>query len=157
MNLRHIVFGSAFGFVLSRTGATRFDAIFGMFTLSDLQMIGVIGTAIVLLALGFSAFRTGLVNVRGGVPAALAPKPLTKGLITGALLFGAGWAVTGTCPGTALAQIGEGHLSGLFTFAGVLMGAALQQRRTSAHIQHQPRRWVSALRTSPRPQQANAT
>ena len=52
----------------------------------------------------------------------------------GSALFGIGWAVAGTCPGPAAAQIGQGHLAGLFTSAGIFVGVALQgwlsQRRT---------------------------
>lgn len=51
---------------------------------------------------------------------------MTRGLAAGALLFGVGWAVSGTRPGTALAQIGEGRLAGVLTFAGILLGASLQ-------------------------------
>jgi uncharacterized protein len=126
MKSRYLFFGAVFGFVLSRVGATDFNAISGMFTLSDLHLFGVIGTAVAVTALGFWAFRRGVVKRKGGGAATLAAKPVTKGLWVGGLLFGIGWAVTGTCPGTALAQIGEGHLAGLFTFAGVLIGAWLQ-------------------------------
>ena len=46
-------------------------------------------------------------------------------MLAGALLFGVGWALSGTCPGTALAQIGEGRLVGLYTASGILLGTAL--------------------------------
>jgi hypothetical protein len=52
-------------------------------------------------------------------------KPMTRGVIAGSLVFGAGWALAGACPGTALAQIGERRLSGLVVFAGIGLGAWL--------------------------------
>ncbi|MDX2055627.1 MAG: DUF6691 family protein [Polyangiaceae bacterium] len=125
MKSRYIFFGLVFGFVLSRAGATEFDAILGMFRLTDLHLFGVIGVAVATAALGFAAFRRGMVHAKGGGDVHLTAKPMSKGLVHGGLLFGVGWAVTGTCPGTALAQIGEGHLAGLFTFAGVLLGVWL--------------------------------
>jgi len=129
MKSRYVFFGVLFGFVLSRVGATDFNAISGMFTLTDLHLFGVIGTAVALTALGFWAFKRGVIRRKGGGVASLQAKPVTKGLIAGGLLFGMGWALTGTCPGTALAQIGEGHFAGLFTFAGVLLGAWLHSAR----------------------------
>jgi uncharacterized membrane protein YedE/YeeE len=54
---------------------------------------------------------------------------MTPRLIAGSLLFGAGWGVAGTCPGTALAQIGDGHLAGLCTLAGILIGSLVADAR----------------------------
>jgi uncharacterized membrane protein YedE/YeeE len=124
---RTTAFGLLFGFILSRAGATSYDAIAGMFRLTDLHLFGVIGVAIAVNVIGFRLLaRRG--RARGGEALALVRKPWTPGLVTGGLLFGVGWAVSGTCPGTALAQIGEGRLAGLFTFGGILFGAWLQGR-----------------------------
>jgi uncharacterized membrane protein YedE/YeeE len=116
---------------LTRVGATSYDAIAGMFLLQDLHLVGVIGIAIATSALGFAFLRRSGARARNGAALALQPKPVQRGLVVGGLLFGVGWALTGTCPGTSLAQIGEGRLAGLFTFAGILLGAWLQQRRPS--------------------------
>ena len=42
--------------------------------------------------------------------------------IIGGLMAGFGWALTGACPGPALAQMGFGTMSGIFTFSGILLG-----------------------------------
>ena len=131
MSSRHVAFGLAFGFILSRAGATSYDAIVGMFLLQDLHLVGVIGVAIGTAALGFAVLRRTGARARDGAALALQQKPVQRGLVTGGLLFGVGWALAGTCPGTSLAQIGEGRLAGLFTFAGILLGAWLQQRKPS--------------------------
>jgi uncharacterized membrane protein YedE/YeeE len=129
MSSRHVAFGLVFGFLLSRVGATSYDAIAGMFLLQDLHLVGVIVVAIATTALGFVLLRRAGGRARNGDPLALQQKPVQPGLVVGGLLFGAGWALAGTCPGTALAQLGEGRLAGLFTFAGILLGAWLQQRQ----------------------------
>jgi uncharacterized membrane protein YedE/YeeE len=129
MNDKHLAFGALFGFVLSRAGATDYDAILGMFRLSDLHLLGVIGLAVGVSALGIALARRLGAKARNGEPLRLEQKPMTRGLVLGALLFGVGWAVSGTCPGTALAQIGEGRLAGVFTLAGILLGARLEQWR----------------------------
>jgi uncharacterized protein len=135
MKNRSIGFGLVFGFLLSRVGATDYDAISGMFALTDLHLAGVMALAIAVAAMGFGLFRHYEVPARGGAPLALAKKPYTPGVIWGGLLFGVGWAVAGTCPGTALAQIGEGRLAGLVTFAGIVLGAFAQSRLTTARAQ----------------------
>jgi uncharacterized membrane protein YedE/YeeE len=132
MNSRSIGFGLVFGFLLSRAGATDYDAISGMFALADLHLVGVIGLAIAVAAAGFALFRWSGLRARGGAALALARKPYTPGVIGGGLLFGVGWALAGTCPGTALAQIGEGRLAGLLTFAGIVLGAFVQSRFAAA-------------------------
>ena len=138
MSARHVVFGSAFGFILSRAGATSYDAIAGMFLLEDLHLFGVIGVAIAVSAIGFELMRRTGVKARRGGAIALSKKPVQPGLVIGGLLFGVGWGLAGTCPGTALAQIGEGRLAGVFTFAGILLGAWLQQRWPAARRTRQP-------------------
>lgn len=125
MTGRTIAFGALFGFVLSRVGATDYDAIHGMFTLRDMTLAGVMVTAIGLLALSFLVVRRKSVRTVSGQPIALTPKPMTTGLVAGSLLFGAGWALSGTCPGTALAQLGEGKLAAMATVAGILVASGL--------------------------------
>jgi hypothetical protein len=48
------------------------------------------------------------------------------------MLFGAGWAVTGACPGPIYAQLGAGQWMAWFTFVGAMLGmfvyAALKPR-----------------------------
>jgi uncharacterized membrane protein YedE/YeeE len=129
MNVRIVLFGTLFGFVLSRAGATDYDAIAGMFQLTDLHLLLVIGTAVVSSALGLALIRGRRLRSISGEPIELTKKAWKPGLALGAVLFGAGWALSGTCPGTALAQIGEGRFAALATLLGILIGAYLAQRR----------------------------
>jgi len=116
--LRVFLFGGLFGFVLSRSGASDYDRIVDMFLLRDPHVAGVIVVAIALAWLGFTAWRPAWVKV----------KPKQAGNLWGGLLFGVGWALTGSCPGTALAQLGEGKLTALATIVGIVLGTALYQR-----------------------------
>ena len=45
--------------------------------------------------------------------------------VTGSLLFGVGWGVTGVCPGPIAAQIGQGVGLGVFTLIGTVIGVRL--------------------------------
>ena len=123
--IRLIFFGALFGFVLSRIGATDYQTIADMFLLNDLHLAGVIGVTVLLLAPIFYVLNHK--NIAGPTDCDIpfSPKPRTMGNPIGGLLFGAGWALTGACPGAALVQVGEGQLMGLFTLAGILIGTKL--------------------------------
>ncbi len=125
-NLVFIAFGALFGFLLSRAGATTFDFYAGLFLFQDLQLLWVIGAAVATGFVGVLALQRLQPNsVMQGAPLSFARKPWKKGLVVGSLLFGAGWGITASCPGTALAMIGEGKLAPLFTVAGILVGTWL--------------------------------
>ena len=124
-SLQFLGFGLVFGFLLSRVGATEFDAIATMFLLTDLHLMGVIGVAVLVAGAGVRVFRA---RAAAGYEApSLRPKPIKPGLLIGSVLFGLGWAMTGTCPGTGLAQLGEGKWIALFTVAGVFAGSGLHR------------------------------
>jgi uncharacterized protein len=137
MRAAALLFGVAFGFVLSRAGATNHDAISGMFLLKDLRLAGVMVVAIGLTALGFMLVRHLRLASLNGAPIVLAAKPFTPWLALGSLMFGVGWSLSGACPGTALAQVGEGRLSALATVAGILLGSFLVEKwqKESSHRQ----------------------
>jgi hypothetical protein len=119
---RFLVFGTLFGFVLSRARATDYDTIAAMFSFTDLHLMFVIGLAIGTAALGFWLLRRTGNRTLSGQAIDLRKKRWHRGAIWGGLLFGAGWALSGACPGTSLAQVGEGKLVALFTVAGILAG-----------------------------------
>ena len=50
--LVYLVFGTAFGWVLSRSGAADYDYVQGMFLLENFQLYGIIGTAVAVIAPG---------------------------------------------------------------------------------------------------------
>ena len=129
MSSRHVAFGVLFGFLLVRLGAADPEAISGMFRLTDLHLVGVIGLAIAVNALGFWLLRRRKARAKGGAALAMAVKPMARGMLLGATLFGVGWALSGSCPGTTLAQVGTGQSGALLVFAGILGGAWLQQAR----------------------------
>ncbi len=118
----YLLFGIIFGFALSRSGASDYNFIHQMFTGENLKLALLMGTAIVTGAIGMKILKlTGNKDIQDKV-IIINRKPLTKYTGIGGALFGLGWAVTGACPGTVLAQIGEGKLLGLFTLLGIVFG-----------------------------------
>lgn len=133
-HIPYLFWGLGFGFIIARAGAVRFDFIRDMFLLKSFQLYGVIGAAIaVALPLFWWISRQagpGKARFKG---LRWPHRRLTPGTLPGAGIFGLGWALTGTCPGPAVVQIGEGHWVALATVAGIFLGNLAYE---SAH-----RRW----------------
>ncbi len=109
--------GLVFGFALEKGRVFEPGVIIGQFQLRSWLLIkmflSAIATTMVVLAV---MTATGL--------AELHPKAaIYPAVIAGGLLFGAGMALTGACPGTVLAQIGAGYRDAWGTVAGALLGA----------------------------------
>ena len=60
-------------------------------------------------------------------------RDITKPLIVGSLIFGAGWGIAGFCPGPALVAMGAGHLKALVFVIAMLAGMEICERFFSAH------------------------
>ena len=107
--------GAAFGLALSLIGFGSWDQVHAMFTFADLRLTLTFGFAVALLSLAFWGLR----RARG-----LAPlhRPIHRGTVPGALLFGVGWAISGACPSIAFVQLGQGQLGALATIAGIFAG-----------------------------------
>ena len=116
------LFGIFFGFVLSRVGASDFNLIYSMFTGQDLKLAWVMITAILVGAMGMQALKKNKQVMRNGDKLKISHKKLGPYSLVGAAIFGLGWGISGACPGTVLAQIGEGKVFGFFTFLGMIAG-----------------------------------
>ena len=124
MALLYVLLGTAFGFLLSRSGAADYNYIQGMFLFERFQLYGIIGTAVAVTAPGLW-----LIKHRGrtvtGRRIEVELKPLHRGNIVGGLLFGVGWSIAGMCPGPIFVNIGEGKVYALAALAGALVGAGV--------------------------------
>jgi hypothetical protein len=113
------VLGLLLGFTISMSGLSDWRELHRMFTFQDSRLLLAFGGAVGLAMAGFFLFAR-----HDQIPA----KHVVAGTIPGALLFGAGWAIAGACPGAALVQLGEGKWAALFTLAGILGGAWLHDQ-----------------------------
>jgi uncharacterized membrane protein YedE/YeeE len=119
-HLRLLGFGLALGLVLGQAGFTDYGEIRRMFLLEDGRLLATYLGGVGVAGLGFAL-------VRARLPP-LPRRPVHAGTIPGGLLFGAGWALTGGCPGVLLVQLGEGKAAALATGLGVVAGTWLCQR-----------------------------
>ena len=111
--------GIVFGFLLQKGRAAKFHVIIGQFVLKDWTVVKIMGTAVIVGAIGVYA----LVAMDF---ASLHVKPLLwGGVVIGAVCFGVGIAVFGYCPGTSVAACGEGRRDAMVGVLGMLLGAAV--------------------------------
>lgn len=122
-NLIYLVFGVIFGLLLSFAGATTFDFYAQLFLFQNMQLSRVIASAVLVGAVGIWLMkRMRARSVMTGELITFDKKQSPKNWVFGSLLFGAGWALTGSCPGSAPAMLGEGKLIIIPVLLGVFAG-----------------------------------
>ena len=125
-NLLAVLFvGTYLGIVLTKSEVVRWQRVHDMFLLREAHMYQVIATAILVAMVCMVLLKRLGIRTVTGAPIEYKPKPFHTGVIVGGMIFGAGWAITGACPGPIYAQIGGGAWMALFTFAGALGGMFL--------------------------------
>jgi uncharacterized protein len=109
--------GIVMGALIQRVGASSPRMILASLRLEDLTIIKFMATTIAVASL-----VTYLLNY--GVPMHLDVKPTyVVGVLVGGLIFGAGFAIGGYCPGTCIVGIAEGRRDGLVALAGGVVGS----------------------------------
>jgi hypothetical protein len=118
------MFGLAFGFLLQKGGAGKFHVLIGQLLLQDWTVAKIMLTAIIVGMIGiFPLHHFAKVNLH--------IKPTRIGAnIIGGLLFGAGFALIGYCPGTAAAALGQGSWDALFGMTGLIAGSWMFAERS---------------------------
>jgi uncharacterized protein len=114
-----LITGIVFGFLLQKARVIRYDKQLGALLFKDMTIVEFMFTTILVAMVGVYILKD-LELVK------LAIKPTVLGAnILGGLVFGAGWALFGYCPGTSLGALGEGRWDAVWGLLGMLVGAAL--------------------------------
>lgn len=110
--------GIAFGFLLQKGQVAKFQKILGQLLLKDWTVLKIMATAIAVGTVGVHVLvAMGMASIH------IQPAMLGR-VIVGAVLFGAGLAVFGLCPGTSVAACGEGRRDAMIGVLGMFAGAA---------------------------------
>lgn len=119
--------GGLFGIGLWLSGMTDTRKVQGwldFFGDWDPTLAFVMGGAILPMAAAWWWTRGRKPALGGAFPAPVEAR-FDRRLITGSVLFGAGWALAGLCPGPAMASLTWGGWGGLMFFAAMTLGMAL--------------------------------
>ena len=99
-----LLFGIVFGFLLQKGGVTKSDVIINQLLLTDFTVVKIMLSAVVTGMIGLYIMQgLGWIKLR--------PKAGSWGKnAIGGLIFGIGFALLGSCPGTIAGAIGNGYL-----------------------------------------------
>lgn len=117
--VKTLLLGFIFGFLLQYGRLNRYNTISGMAILKDFAVAKAIAIALAVGAL--------LINIEialGWAEYHVKAFELT-GLVVGGLLFGAGMAILGYCPGTLAVSLGEGSADALVGILGGFTGGVI--------------------------------
>lgn len=124
--LIYLFVGSIFGLVLFKSEAVSWYRIYEMFHFHSFHMYGIIGSAVILGALGIAIIKRKKINSFSGEPIHIADKNKGwKRYLWGGIIFGLGWALIGACPGPLFVLLGTGALKILIAIAFAILGTFL--------------------------------
>ncbi len=129
--------GLLFGLGLILAGMTDPSKVLGFLDLAGLwdpSLAFVMGGAILVSLGAFTLAKRRTTSFLGGAVQMPTSRDIDKRLVTGSLLFGAGWGLAGFCPGPALVSLGTGNPKAVVFVLAMLAGMALfevLERRTA--------------------------
>jgi hypothetical protein len=114
-----LVTGVVFGVLLQQGRVLRFEKQVGAMLLKDMTILKFMLSAIIVGMIGINLLADlGIVSLK-------VKSTVVGANLIGGILFGAGWAIMGYCPGTSVGAIGEGRWHAVWAVLGMLVGAAI--------------------------------
>jgi len=118
-----LIIGILFGISLEQAGFGSSRRLSGIFYFQDMAVLKVMFTALVVAMIGlFIAFRTGLVDPTTQIY--FMPTYYGTYIVAG-LIFGAGFVMSGWCPGTAAVGMASGKIDAMVFLGGAIIGSIL--------------------------------
>ncbi len=121
-NIKYLIVGIVFGITFVKTEIISWFRIQEMFRFHSFHMYGVIGTAVIVGLISVQIIKRFQLKAMNGELITIEDKKYSQAQIWGGLIFGAGWAITGACPGPLYAQIGAGFGVISITLLSAILG-----------------------------------
>jgi uncharacterized membrane protein YedE/YeeE len=128
--------GVLFGLGLIISGMSNPQKILNFLDITgnwDPSLIFVMGGAILVGLGGFFLVSKRSEAFFGGALHIPTRRDISKPLVIGSLIFGAGWGIAGFCPGPAIVALGAGHLKALAFILAMLAGMAICNHFFTGH------------------------
>ena len=132
-----LIGGMVFGLGLALGGMTEPEVVLDFLRLEDLGLLVLMGAAVGVTTLAYQLGPRLLSRPAVG-SFERHHASLSRRTVVGAVLFGVGWGVSGTCPGAALASVGVGNHPILIAIAAMFAGAYVQGRFFEADVPTEP-------------------
>ena len=114
--------GIYLGVIFVKSEVVSWQRVHDMFLFREAHMCLITGVGVMVAMTSMFVTKRLQLKAVNGKPIVHKPKPFHKGVILGGMCFGAGWAITGACPGPIYAQVGAGQWMALFTLLGAITG-----------------------------------
>ena len=119
--------GLMFGFGLGLSRMARPEVVLDFLQFEDLGLLFVMGVGSVVAGTAFAIGTRFLDRAPlTGRAYARRLKSFDRNVLTGGVIFGVGWGISGICPGAAYASVGIGNYPILLAIAGMFVGAYAQ-------------------------------
>ncbi|MCF8423015.1 MAG: YeeE/YedE family protein [Bacteroidia bacterium] len=124
--IKFLILGTVFGIVMAKSEAFSWFRIQEMFRFQAFHMYGIIGTAVILGAIGVALIKKFKLRDISGNPINFYPKEKSiMRYLIGGTIFGLGWALSGACPGPMVVNIGYGYIAMIVVFLFAIIGTYL--------------------------------
>ncbi len=128
LNISALFAGLLFGAGLLLSGMTDPANILGFLDVAgswNPTLLAVMGGAVLIAAMAFAWARSRSLSLLGAPMQLPVRKDIDIRLVSGSLVFGAGWGLTGFCPGPALVSAAAGHAQAWIFVAAMMAGMCL--------------------------------
>lgn len=115
--LQAAVFGSTFGFLLQKGGVGKYHVLEGQLLFQDFTVFKVMLTAVLVGMIGIY-----FLHKKAGTKLHIVPTRVGANVV-GGLIFGAGFALSGYCPGTGAVALGQGDVLAILCIIGLVAGS----------------------------------
>jgi uncharacterized protein len=128
--------GILFGWGLIISGMSNPQKILSFLDIAgqwDPSLLFVMGGAVMVGLAGFYLAGKRSEAFFGGALHIPTRRDISKPLVIGSFIFGAGWGIAGFCPGPALVALGAGHIKAFVFVIAMLVGMLICERFFTAH------------------------
>jgi uncharacterized protein len=112
-----VLFGLMFGFLLQKGGVGKYHVLEGQLLLQDFTVVKVMMTAVLVGMVGIY-----FLHKKAGTKLHIVPTKIGANIL-GGLIFGAGFAFSGYCPGTGAVALGQGDVMAILCMSGLVVGS----------------------------------
>lgn len=124
--------GALFGGGLALSTMIQPEVVLAFLRFQDPGLLLVLGGATTLTLVAYQVGPRLLRRPLMGKEFQVRRASLDRRTLLGAAIFGAGWGLSGVCPGPAIAGLGAGNVPLLWALGGIVAGAWLQGRLAPA-------------------------
>ena len=121
--IKFLLIGILFGIIMTKSEAISWYRIQEMFRFQSFHMYGIIGSTVILGMIMIQLIKYKQLRSIGGKTIQFQPKEKgVKRYLFGGIIFGFGWALTGSCPGPMFTLVGNGFSIILVSIACAILG-----------------------------------